>query len=509
MKSERKKMARYYLGIDIGSFETKGVLVDEHYQVACTCAVKHVMENPAPGYFEHDAEAVWWHDFCQVSRGLMEKQGIGPEQIIGVGASVLGCDCLPVDEACRPLRKAILYGIDARCTEEMEWLTAHYGETGVLERFGHPLCSDDVACKILWVRRKEPEVYEKTFKFLTGSSYITAKLTGNYVIDQFLGKAAFRPLYREDGSVDEEECSLYCRPDQLCQCREVTELAGTVTAQAAQETGLLEGTPVIVGTGDSTSEAVSVGIVEPGEVMFQFGSSLFFYYCADRPVTDTRVHGGNFTVPGTYSVSGGTNAAGTLTRWVRDCVYEDLLNAQEQGGPDAYGAMTETLPDSSKGLICLPYLAGERMPINDPKAKGVLFGLTMEHDRRHIYRAALEGVGFSLNQNVELMEAVGLPVTHITAVGGGTKNGPWMQIVADIIGRPVYVPAITVGASYGDALMTAIGTGSLKNFSELKRQIKPGCVYHPDPEAHEKYTEMAEIYRELYLATKELMHRSS
>ena len=149
------------------------------------------------------------------------------------------------------------------------------------------------------------------------------------------------------------------------------------------------------------------------------------------------------------------------------------------------------------------------MPINDPKAKGVLFGLTMEHDRRHIYRAALEGVGFSLNQNVELMEAVGLPVTHITAVGGGTKNGPWMQIVADIIGRPVYVPAITVGASYGDALMTAIGTGGLKNFSELKRQFKPGCVYHPDPESHEKYTEMAEIYRELYLATKELMHRSS
>ena len=149
------------------------------------------------------------------------------------------------------------------------------------------------------------------------------------------------------------------------------------------------------------------------------------------------------------------------------------------------------------------------MPINDPKAKGVLFGLTMEHDRRHIYRAALEGVGFSLSQNVRLMEAVGLPVSHITAVGGGTKNGPWMQIVADIIGRPVYVPAVTVGASYGDALMAAIGTGALKNFSELKRQIRPGCVYLPDPAAHETYGEMEKIYGDLYLATKELMHRST
>lgn len=500
-------MANYYMGIDIGSFETKGVLIDETFSVVHTRAVKHTMDNPAPNFFEHDAEAVWWHDFCKVSKALIEEYGISPADIAGVGASVLGCDCLPVDENCRPLRKAILYGIDARCQDEMVWLTEHYGEAGVLERFGHPICSDDVAAKILWVRNHEPEVYAKTYKFLTGSSYITAKLTGNYVVDQFLAKAAFRPLYRPDGSINEAECGLYCRPDQLCECRLVTDLAGHVTKGAAAETGLLPGTPVIVGSGDSTSEAVSVGIVEPGEVMFQFGSSLFFYYCADHEVTDPRVHGSNFTVPGTYSVSGGTNAAGTLTRWVRDAFFFDLLEQQEKGGPDAYSAMMDYLPDSSKGLICLPYLAGERMPINDPNAKGVLFGLTLEHDRGHIYRAALEGVGYSLNQNVKLMEGVGLPVSHITAVGGGTKNPAWMQIVADILGKPVRVPAVTVGASYGDALMAAVGTGKLKSFAELKRIIKPDRIYEPDPEAHRAYVHAQSIYEELYLATKDLMHR--
>ena len=139
---------------------------------------------------------------------------------------------------------------------------------------------------------------------------------------------------------------------------------------------------------------------------------------------DPRVHGGNYTVPGTFSVSGGTNAAGTLTRWVRDTLFGDLVKEQELGGRDAYEAMMDYLPDSSKGLVCLPYLAGERMPINDPNAKGVLFGLTLEHDRGHIYRAALEAVACSLTQNVRLLEDVGLPVKPGHCGGGGTKTPP-------------------------------------------------------------------------------------
>ena len=501
-------MAAYFMGIDIGSSETKGILMDESWKPIHTCTAQHVMENPAPHYFEHDAEGVWWHDFCAVSQALLAETGISPAEIAGGGASVLGCDCLPVDEHCRPLRKAILYGIDARCQGELEWLTEHFGEDGVIERFGHPVCSDDVAAKILWVKNHEPEVYAKTYKFLTGSSYITAKLTGNYVIDQFLAKAAFRPLYREDGSINEAECGLFCRPDQLCEPRVVTDLAGHVTAEAAKETGLLPGTPVIVGSGDSTSEAVSVGIVQPGDVMFQFGSSLFFYYCADHAVTDPRVHGGNYTVPGTYSVSGGTNAAGTLTRWVRDTFFFDLVEQEKAGGPNAFAAMTDYLPESSEGLICLPYLAGERMPINDPNAKGVLFGLTLNHDRGHIYRAALEGAACSLVQNVKLMESVGLPVDRITAVGGGTKNAAWMQIVADLLENPVCVPEVTVGASYGDALMAAIGTHAISHFDDLKSLIRTDRIYQPNPARQAECRKILELYTALYPATRELMHRN-
>ncbi len=503
-------MEKYYMGIDIGTFETKGVIIDKNYEVVASLGAKHSMENPCPNFFEHDAEAVWWSDFCQVSKGLLEKTGISPEQIAGVGSDVLGCDCLPVDENCMPLRKAILYGIDARAGKEIEFLKSHYGADKVKSLFGHSLCSDDIAPKIMWIKNNEPEIYKNTYKFLTGSSFITAKLTGEYVIDQFLAKSSFSPLYTPDGKINEAECGLFCRPDQLAECRFVHEIAGHVTARAAAATGLMEGTPVICGTGDSTSEAISVGIVEPGRLMFQFGSSLFFYYCSDRLTYDHRIHGHNFTVPNTFSVSGGTNTAGTLTRWMRDTLYFDVLAEQEQGGPETYDVMMNRIseiPAGSNGLVVLPYFAGERCPINDPKAKGTIFGLTLEHTRDHIYHAALEGIGYSIAQNIRVMEELGLPVKTMTAVGGGTKNPVWMQIVADIIGKPVCIPKVSIGASYGDALMAALGTGALSGFPDLQSVIKPGSIISPDPENHEKYQKYQEIYDELYLSTKKLMHR--
>ena len=175
------------------------------------------------------------------------------------------------------------------------------------ELFGHTLCSDDIAPKIMWIKNHEPDVLCQNIQVLTGSSYITAKLTGEYVIDQFLAKSSFAALYA--GRADQRgRNGLFCRGDQLARTMFVHEIAGHVTAQAAAETGLAEGTPVICGTGDSTSEAISVGIVKPGRVMFQFGFAVL-YYCADHMVYDHRIHGGNFTVPGTSSVS---RAAPTL-----------------------------------------------------------------------------------------------------------------------------------------------------------------------------------------------------
>ena len=263
---------RYYLGIDVGTFSSRGILLDEDFHLVADESVPHGMDNPAPGYFEHDALGVWWTDFCKLSRALLQRSGISPRQIACVGASALGTDCLPVDENCEPLRPAILYGIDARASKEADWLTEYYGAERVRQLFGHPICSGDTATKILWIRRHEPEIYARTYKFLTGSSFLAARLTGRYTIDQFLAKGSFRPLYLADGSVNEAECGLYCRPDQLAEALPVTSIIGGVTEKAAAETGLAPGTPVIVGTGEDANNKrlwVADELKKYGSVVYQ------------------------------------------------------------------------------------------------------------------------------------------------------------------------------------------------------------------------------------------------
>lgn len=439
---------RYYLGIDIGTFSSKGILIDEYGKAVAHASVPHGMENPKPGYYEQDAEAVWWNDFCSLSNQLIQKSGIPAEQIAAVGASTLGADCLPVDEHCRPLRKAILYGIDSRCTEEIEELTAYYG----------------------------------------------------------------RPMYREDGQIRREMCEPVCSPEQLAEGQCVTNIAGVVSEEAARETGLNAGTPVITGTGDSAAEAISVGVVAPGELMVQFGSSVFFYCCTDHMVVDDRVRGNTFLIPDTFSIAAGTNNGGTVQKWYLDQVFPKCKKQEEEEGKNAYASMMEGLEQispGSDGLITLPYFAGERTPINDPNARGMIFGLTTMHTKQHLYHSLLEGIGYSVAQHMDIFQEHGLELKRIKAAGGGTNNALWMQMIADITGFPVEVTEEKSGACYGDALMAAIGDARYQCFSELKTVILASAVYYPDEEKYKAYQKFRNMYDILYEKNKELMHQLS
>jgi xylulokinase len=501
-------MQKYFLGVDVGTYESKGVLLNSACEVVADAAVRHGLENPQPGYFEHDAEQVWWGDFCRVTRILLQKTGIEPGAIACVGSSALGADCLPVDEDCRPLRKAILYGIDARADREMAFLTESYGPEMIRRIYGRPICSSDVAPKILWIRNNEPEVYRNTYKFLTATSYLTAKLTGRYVIDKYLVNT-FAPLYRPDGSPDPDLGAQFCRPDQVAECRRTTEIVGQVSAQAARETGLAEGTPVITGTDDSGAEAISTGIFQPGDMMIQIGSTVYMIYCADRLVLDDRLWHDEFILPGTYSVSAGTNTAGTLTRWYRDTLYFDAVEKAEQSGRNAYELMLEGLeavPPGSDGLVTLPYFAGERTPLNDPLARGVIFGLTLGHTRPHLYKSALEGVGYSIAQHLDILKEHGLPLNKIMAAGGGVKNLPWLQIIADISGETLQTSKVTIGAAFGDALMAALASGAYRSFADFNSIVLPECRIVPDAANSTRYQPYRKIFDQLYLSTKGMMH---
>ena len=498
------------MGIDIGTSESKGVLINDRFEVVSTASTPHETDNPKQGYFEHDAEAVWWRDFCILSHALMDKAGIDPEEIACVGPSTLGTCCVPVDEECRPLRKAILYGVDTRGLEEVPAIEAYFGPEKAKELFGGAFRSDSVTMKIFWIRNHEPDVFAKTYKFLSGTGFLVAKLTGEFKLDRAILVGAFRPMYDTEGRILPEMCEPFCHPQQLPEAEMVANVAGYVTEKAAFETGLAAGTPVITGTGDSTAESIGGGLVVPGKCLFQFGSTLFFFYAVDHIVNTDGIHSGKFTVPGLYSIGGGTNAAGALTKYIRDKFYQDAVEAEAEGGPNAYAAMAEEaakIPAGSEGLIMLPYILGERSPIYDNRAKGMLIGLTDKHTRHHINRAALEAVAYTVRQHTDKWASIGVPLKSIMAAGGGTKNKVWMQMTADVTGLPVELSADYQTASYGDAMMAAIGEGTFSSFEEMAAAMPKNTVIYPDMKKHAEYEELYQIYCELYPANKEFMHR--
>lgn len=499
----------YFIGIDIGTFESKGALVDANANVIASHAVPHIMESPKPGYAEHDAEKTWWADFVEISNHLIKVSGVSPDEIKAVGCSTIGPCCLPVDKDCNPLRKAILYGVDVRASDEITFIQNYYGKDTIFNKCGTDVSSQSAAAKILWIKNNEPEIYNKAAKFITGQTYLVAKLTGEYVIDRYTA-AAFVPIYNiETNDWDYENLDLFCRADQLATCKWSHEVSGYVTPDAAKITGLANGTPVISGTSDAASEAFSVGVLDPGDMLLMFGSSIFIIHVVEKFTVDKRLWAGPYLFPDTYAVTAGMSTAGTLTRWFRDNFSKDLLTVQENSGTNAYSLMAEeaaNISPGSDGLIVLPYFSGERTPINDTKAKGVIFGLNLLHSRAHVYKACLEGVGYGIAQHFDIFDEKEMGTKKVMSVGGGTKNSIWLQLVSDISGKTQHIAEESIGAAYGDALLAALGTGYYKDCKDVAKVIRHKKTISPNTEVMQKYQFYKGKYTELYNTTKVLMH---
>lgn len=498
---------KYFMGIDIGTFGSKGTLVDENAKIVAEHSVAHEMEVPHPGWAEHDAEKTWWGEFCTISNELIHSSGVDPKSIEGVGCSTIGPCCLPVDENCNPLRKAILYGIDCRAVDEIEYLENLYGKEEIFRRCGTPLTTQSAAAKVLWVKNHEPEVYARAARFITGSTYLVAKLTDNYVIDHYTA-ATWVPLYDMEKLDWVDDTQLFCRRDQLAQCRWSNEVVGTVTEKAAKETGLAVGTKVTTGTADASAEAFSVGVLDPGDMMLMYGSSIFIIHVVEKLTVDNRLWAGPYLFPGTYSVAAGMSCAGTLTHWFWDNFAQDLAAKANAAGTNVFAEiakLSEGIPAGSDGLVILPYFSGERTPINDPKAKGTIFGLNLQHTRAHIYKALLEGVGYGINQHFEIFDALKMGTKKVMAVGGGTKNPAWLQIVSDISGKEQHVAQVEIGAAYGDALIAALATGFYRDSAQVAQQIHIKNTVTPNAENYEAYRPYRSRYERLYLQTKNLM----
>jgi xylulokinase len=486
----------YTLGVDIGTFESKGVIADAEGRVVATAARPHQMLVPQPGWAEHRPREDWWGDLVAVTRELLAGSGLDPREIAAVATSAIGPCMLPVDADGEPLMNGVLYGVDTRATAQIAELNASLGEEAILEACGNALTSQSTGPKILWLRQTHPELYERTAMVLTATSYLVWKLTGEYVIDHYTA-ANLSPLYDVRAlSWSAELARDIVPPERLARVAWTAELAGGVTAAAAAETGLAEGTPVTVGTVDAAAEAVSVGVQGPGEMMLMYGSTIFIIELTDRPVRDPRLWYAPWLVPGVHASMAGLATSGTLTRWFRDQLaegasFEELV------------AEAGSSPKGARGLLCLPYFSGERTPIHDPGARGAFFGLDLTHTRGDLFRAVLEGIAAGTAHVLETYRDAGAPPERVFAVGGGTRNPVWTQATSDLGGISQQVRQRTVGASYGDAFLAALAIGA----------VTPGRIedWNPvagtvEPVEVPAYQRQYPLWKALYEQTQDIAH---
>jgi xylulokinase len=505
-------MPKCLMGVDIGSYESKAVLATVDGEILAKAAIKHELQFLKPGFVEQDVEKVWWGEFVELTKQLIAMAKVSAADVVSLGLSGI-YSMVPVDKQANPLRSGgIMYGVDTRSVVEIDEVLGWHGAEKIFKRTGNGLSAQSMGPKILWLKKHEPNVYNKAHSFIPCANFIAARLTGNFNIDH-LTAGFFGPCY-EPSKLNwaDDLCKGIVEPERLPRPRWATESAGTVTAEAAKRTGLAEGTIVSIGTCDVAAESMSIGVTDPGDMMLMYGSTAWITLLMAKPLMHEQLWATPYIFPDTYCLHGGMATSGSLTRWFRDVVAGEHVAEELKGGPDAYGIISDAaakIIPGADGIVVLPYFSGERSPINDADARGIIFGLDISHSKAHLYRAAYEGVGYSINHTLQVMAGAGAKADVMTAVGGGTKNAAWLQAVSDITKVPQRVPAMTMGASYGNCFIAGYAAGIFKSPKEISNWVATARTVEPNAANAPVYEKRMATYLELYRRNADLMHATS
>ena len=380
-----------------------------------------------------------------------------------------------------------------------------WGKERLIQLSGNPALTGFQAPKILWLRNKEPENYERLSKILLPKDYVRLQLTGEYATDVSDAAGTLFLDVGERGWSKEILAALEVPEEWMPEVYEGPESTGTLSKSVAEDLGLSAGIPVAAGGGDNAAAAVGVGVVKEGVVSSSVGTSGVVFAHAEEftPDPSGRLHAFCHAVPAKYHLMGVTLSAGGSLGWWHDTLggeysYDDLLE------------MASNAPPGAEGLLFLPYLSGERTPHSDPAARGTFFGLTNRHNKSHMTRALMEGVVFSLRESLEIMRELGTTIEQVRVTGGGARGELWRQLQADIYGLPVHRTTTDEGPAHGAALLGGVAAGVYRDVQEASSQVElRDEVAEPQERNVSLYSEYFEIYRSLYPATKGTMRRLS
>jgi len=492
-----------FLGIDAGTTSLKAALFDERGRQLALDRQEYTLETPASAFVEQDAD-VYLDTFCLAVQHVLATAGVAPEAVASLCISSQGETFVPVDENGRPTRKAIVW-LDNRAAPQADVIREQFGIDLVYQRTGQPdIVPTWPACKIMWIRENEPDVFSRSRRFLWVEDYLLFRLTGKYVTELAQQTSSLLLDLHTSNWWPEMLDLVGITRDQLGLLVGPGDVVGDLLPQGAAALGLTCRTVAVAGSMDQAIGAVGSGNIASNMVTETTGGALGIIFTVRKPVFDPqrRLPCYFHARKEHFALLPWGQTAGMALRWFRDQFFAAETARALQDGVDPYDVITAPAAQvsaGSNGLVALPHLEGAFCPEFNPNARAVFFGATLRHTRAHFVRAILESVAYMLRKNLEIVEQIGGPVGEIRSTGGGARSMLWLQIKADVLQRSITPVAIEEASCLGAAMLGAVATGYYRSFEDASAamvQVRP--LIQPNPANAAAYQDGYKTYVELY-----------
>lgn len=487
------------MGIDIGTQSTRVALLDLEGRVVASASTPQEMMTPKPGWAEQDPE-VWWYNALENMHRAMEEAEAAPEEVLAVGVCGQMHATVPLGQDGELLSHGVQLWCDKRSARLVDEFKAGAHVEKAMRLAGSPPVATWLGFNIKWLKVHDPDIYEKTWKFVLSKDYINYLLTGEIATDWSEASGSF--LMDAKTKTWSSQLARYLELDigKLPEVRASSDVVGSITAEAAQLTGLAEGTPVVVGAGDMLCMLLSSGLTEPGRASDITGTASIMAVYVEEPVLDPRLMNLHHVMPG-WIPFGITDSGGGALKWFKDELCKAEVADAERSGKDVYDILNPkaaAVEAGSEGLLFLPYLMGERS-LGTPFARGVFFGLTPRIGTGAMVRSIMEGVTFELRRTLEIIEEAGNTVREVYTIGGGARSDLWSQIKADIYQKPVYTFEASEGGILGSAILAGVGAGLYPDARAGAEQcLRVDKEFQPDPSKTGRYDYLYGLFKDVH-----------
>ncbi len=487
------------LGLDIGTTSTIGLLMELPDRILAVASRPVSLSSPKAGWAEEDPSE-WWSNVCALVPELLQTTGRPASKIAAIGTSGMLPAVVLLDADGALLRPSIQQS-DGRCGAEVTEMRAEIDAEAFLARAGNGVNQQLVGAKLRWLARHEPDIHARIATVFGSYDYINWRLTGQRTVEQnWALEAGLTEIV--DGTLSRELADMTGVPWQALPPRiESHALQGRVTAAAAAATGLAEGTPVAGGAADFIASALGAGVTRAGDVLLKFGGAVDVMTATQEAAPDPRLYLDYHLIPGLFMPNGCMSTGGSVLNWfVRTFCEGRDLSASPHAGLDT---MAASVPGGSDDLTVLPYFLGEKTPIHDPSARGLIEGLTLSHGLGHIWRAVLESYGYALRHHVDVLRDMGHDPRRFLVSDGGSASLVWMQIVADILDAPLQRLGDHPGSCLGAAWTAAVSCG-LADWDGIGSLVHEADLVEPKPENRAVYDAGYARYHDLYVRLKDM-----